>query len=178
MSKHHACTEQGCKRVCNAFSCNVLADMSGTLLKDGYIVSHICTCNKGIAVALIASCIRTLRLEFANAVSSVTVLCQCLLPCKLPLRVLSLSLHYCEDITTPLLHVQLLHVQLVHVHISIPIHIPGKPPHRLGTHPGLLLKQHSTGSANMQWLCSRAETRFVYTLAPLKGTVEQPSQTS
>lgn len=96
MSKHHACTEQCCKRVGNAFSCNVLANMSGTLLKDGDIVSHICTCNEGIAVALTASCIRTLRLEFANAVYTLPMP----LTCKLPLQVLSLSLHYCKDVTT------------------------------------------------------------------------------
>lgn len=67
VSEHHAGTEQGCKRVCNAFSCNVFAHMPGTLLKNGYIVSHIRTCNQGIAVALITSCIPSLRLESANA---------------------------------------------------------------------------------------------------------------
>ena len=47
VSKHHASAEQGCKRVCNAFSCDVFAHMSGTLLKDRYIISYICTCSQG-----------------------------------------------------------------------------------------------------------------------------------
>ena len=47
VSEHHASAEQGCKRVCNAFSCDVFAYMSGTLLKDCYIISYVCTCRQG-----------------------------------------------------------------------------------------------------------------------------------
>ena len=77
MSEHHASAEQGCKRVCNAFSCNVFAHMSRTLLKDCNIISYICTCRQGKWSSLPA----VQHLSDSNLpMQALPELCQCSLP--------------------------------------------------------------------------------------------------